>query len=601
MFKVLLRNPIAHLTIIMWKHAEGSRRWVVLYSVMAVLAIMVSLLAPLIMAKVLDAVQRLHGDELISFSTQYLGIYLSIGVAFWFLHGPSRVIETVMGFHVKRAFQMALFHKVTSLPMSWQKSHHSGETIDQIAKASSALEEFTTSGFEVIHLITRFVGAVAVLTWLMPWAGVAVITLGILAATVIVLFDRALVKQYSALNKSFNGVAASIQDYLTNVATVISLRLEGRVAREISERTNKIRPLWRSNSILGELKWFTTSRFVDLTHAGVLLGFIIIMVKRGAAIEIGTMYALSEYLRSIGDSFFQFTGKYGDLIVRSTRVHNIDHIEEAYDREVSATEHAKLPESWRTLEISGLTFSHKENEEAEHAPGVHNISFALERGKSYAFVGESGSGKSTVLKLIRGLHRPERGVVHCDGTKLPDGMSHVAHHSTLIPQDPEIFADTIRFNVTMGIDAPEEKILWALERARFSHVLARLPKGLDTNIAEKGVSLSGGEKQRLAVARGLFFVKESASDIILLDEPTSSVDIFNERLIYEGLLKEFRSYCVVTAIHKFNLLHLFDEVVVFAGGRLVERGSVQKLLSQKGEFFRLWENFRGEGEARQVV
>ena len=153
----------------------------------------------------------------------------------------------------------------------------------------------------------------------------------------------------------------------------------------------------------------------------------------------------------------------------------------------------------------------------------------------------------------------------------------------------------------MGVEAPEAKILWALERARFSSVLARLPKGLDTNIAEKGVSLSGGEKQRLAVARGLFFVKESESDIVLLDEPTSSVDIFSERHIYEGLLKEFRGHCVVTAIHKFNLLSLFDEVLVFAQGQLVEQGTVPHLLSLNGEFSRMWKTFASEEELQKVV
>ncbi len=128
-------------------------------------------------------------------------------------------------------------------------------------------------------------------------------------------------------------------------------------------------------------------------------------------------------------------------------------------------------------------------------------------------------------------------------------------------------------------------------------MLKRLPKGLETNIAEKGVSLSGGEKQRLAVARGLFFVKDSGSDIVLLDEPTSSVDIYNERIIYEGLLEEFRHLCVLSAIHKFNLLHLFDEVLVFAHGELVERGTVEQLLAKQGEFARLWRNFSEEEKA----
>ncbi len=601
MQKMKRKNVIIFLAQSMWEYARGYRKWVVLYASMACIAILVSLLSPLVMAKLMKLVQTQSGDTLITGAGKYLALYVLIGVAFWLLHGPSRVIETVVSFIVKRALQMTLFHKITALPMKWHRDHHSGETIDQMAKASQALGDFTECGFEVIHLATRFIGAVAVLTWLMPWAGMAVITVGVFAAATIMLFDRKLVVQYTTLNKRFNEVAASIQDYLTNVATVISLRLEDRVAREVRERTDRILPLWRGNTVLNELKWFTTNKFVDFTHAGVLFGFIVVMVKSGRTIEIGMMYALSEYLRTIGESFYQFTSKYGDLVVKCARVRSVEHIEQAFDEQVRASDLARLPEGWRQIEVSGLTFVHDGVSDDERALGVRGVDITLERGKSYAFVGESGSGKSTVLKLLRGLIRPESAQVSVDGTVLPYGLHHVAHHTTLIPQDPEIFAETIRFNVGMGVAASDEQVRQALTLARFAAVLARLPRGLDTSIAEKGVSLSGGEKQRLAVARGLFFVRESNSELVLLDEPTSSVDGYNERLIYEGVLREFADRCVVTAIHKFNLLHLFDEVLVFANGRLVERGTVEELRERGAEFSRLWNTFANESTLRKVI
>jgi ABC-type multidrug transport system fused ATPase/permease subunit len=313
---------------------------------------------------------------------------------------------------------------------------------------------------------------------------------------------------------------------------------------------------------------------------------------------------LHEYLRGITDEMFHFTIKYGDLVTKSTKLRAVDHIEDAFEREVEAVEHAQLPQGWRTLQVSDLTFSHgEEDQDGDQGslPGVRGISLNFERGKSYALVGESGSGKSTTLKLLRGLLTPSAARVKCDGVELPCGLAHVAHHTTLIPQDPEIFADTIRFNVSMGVEASDEQIEAAIIGARFARVLARLPRGLDTHIAEKGVSLSGGEKQRLAVARGLFFVKESGSDIVLLDEPTSNVDARNERMIYTGLLREFKSQCVLTAIHKFHLLHLFDEVLVFANGEVVERGSLEQLLQRDGEFRRLWNTYANAEEETEAA
>jgi ATP-binding cassette, subfamily B, bacterial len=585
--RILKENALGHLVSVMWEHAEGNRRIIIGYTAMAIVAVLAGLSCPLAMTKVMESVSKEHGDALLSSSGQYIALYTFLSLGFWVFHGPSRVIETIIAYRIRRAMQVSLCHKVTLLPMRWHKQNHSGVIIDQVAKASTALSDFAKTGFEVTHIMVRFFGAIGFLTLMFPWAGIAVLGFSLVIGYVIMCFDRTLTKEYAAQNKGLNEVAASIQDYLTNVSTVISLRLEDRVAREIDARARTVSGIWRQTATRNELKWFSSSILIDFMHGGVLFGFLLYYTGDGRPTEVATVFALGEYLRSVADAFFRFTCKYGDLLTKSARVRAIDHIEEAYEREIKASEGAILPSHWKRVEIKDLSFTHDEETGEGRLTGVRRVSFALERGKSYALVGESGSGKSTVLKLLRGLHHAESGVVLCDGARMPHGMNHIAHHSTLIPQEPEIFADTIRFNVAMGVETSDEAILWALERARFSPVLKKLPRGLD----EKGVSLSGGEKQRLAVARGLFFAKESGSEIVLLDEPTSSVDIVNERHIYEGLLREFKDLCVVTAIHKFNLLGLFDEVLVFANGELVERGTVRELLARRGEFSRLSRSF----------
>jgi ABC-type multidrug transport system fused ATPase/permease subunit len=166
----------------------------------------------------------------------------------------------------------------------------------------------------------------------------------------------------------------------------------------------------------------------------------------------------------------------------------------------------------------------------------------------------------------------------------------------LVPQDPEVFADTVLKNVTMGIDAPSERVLAAIEMAGFSEVLDRLPRGLETNIAEKGVSLSGGEKQRLALARGIFFAFDGESEIVLLDESTSGVDVVKEKRIYEALLRHFSGQVVIATTHKFNLLPLFDEIIVMDKGRVIERGSLAQLLKGRGTFSTMWSEFIGTTE-----
>jgi ABC-type multidrug transport system fused ATPase/permease subunit len=170
-------------------------------------------------------------------------------------------------------------------------------------------------------------------------------------------------------------------------------------------------------------------------------------------------------------------------------------------------------------------------------------------------------------------------------------LAAVSNLSTLIPQDPEVFSDTVAMNITMGIAATPEKVARAVEMARFSDVLARLPSSLETNIAEKGVSLSGGEKQRLALARGIFFAFDSDSEIILLDESTSSVDIVNEKVIYQKLLRHFSSQLILATTHKFNLLSLFDHILVMKDGKLVEHGTLSELIARDGVLKAMWSQY----------
>jgi ABC-type multidrug transport system fused ATPase/permease subunit len=129
-----------------------------------------------------------------------------------------------------------------------------------------------------------------------------------------------------------------------------------------------------------------------------------------------------------------------------------------------------------------------------------------------------------------------------------------------------------------------------MELARFTPVLQRMPHGLNTDIREKGVNLSGGEKQRLALARGILATKDSS--ILLLDEPTSSVDAQNELLIYKNIFREYHHKCIISSIHRLHLLDMFDKVYVLDHGKIVQQGSFRELRSQPGSFARLWEHYQ---------
>lgn len=220
---------------------------------------------------------------------------------------------------------------------------------------------------------------------------------------------------------------------------------------------------------------------------------------------------------------------------------------------------------------------------------LDDVAMLIGKGARIALIGESGGGKSTFLKVLRDLYHPKSANFALDGKEIKHGFAAISDSISLVPQDPEIFATTIRENITLGVEYPDMHIGVYTDMARFSDVVKRLPHGLESSIVEKGVNLSGGEKQRLALVRGLLASEDK--DIILLDEPTSSVDFENELEIYRNIFTTFPEKTVISSIHRLHLLSLFDSVYFFKDGKIIASGTFENLKSSSPEFQQLWEKY----------
>ena len=170
-------------------------------------------------------------------------------------------------------------------------------------------------------------------------------------------------------------------------------------------------------------------------------------------------------------------------------------------------------------------------------------------------------------------------------------MNRIKDHVTLIPQEPEIFNNSFRYNITMNLPASEEELNKIILISQLKAVIEKLPNGLDTSVMEKGVSLSGGEKQRLALARGLLAAKKS--EIILMDEPTSSVDSLNEIKIHEQVFEEFKNKTIISSIHRLHLLDKFDYIYLFSHGKIVGQGTFEEM-KKNPLFSKMWRRYNKE-------
>jgi ATP-binding cassette, subfamily B, bacterial len=155
------------------------------------------------------------------------------------------------------------------------------------------------------------------------------------------------------------------------------------------------------------------------------------------------------------------------------------------------------------------------------------------------------------------------------------GLHDLHDIATLIPQDAEIFEDTLRQNLTMGMDCPPWALDAAIEAARLRPLIETLPEGIDTFIVERGANFSGGQKQRIALARGLIAARDSS--VLFLDEPTSNLDARTEAVVHERIFNLFRDACVVSSVHRPHLLSRFDEVAFMEQGRIIDVGTVKDL------------------------
>lgn len=581
------KNPLVYLLQKMWRYSEGNRRNVVLYIALSTIGTVIALGETLVVALMLNTLQEqgLNSGTFPRLIWYLVGIIL-INIGFWVFHGPSRVIEQTNAFLVRANYKRYLLQGVMALPVEWHTDHHSGDTIDKIEKGTAALYSFSEDTFFIIQSLISLVGSYVALIYFNVSS--LYIVLGMIVCTIFVImkFDTILVGQYAKLFAAENTIAAKIYDALSNITTVIILRIERLVLRSIVKKIQEPLALYKKNIRLNEAKWFLASFFSTLMTFLVLGSYLYTHIVAGTVIAVGTFYALHGYVQRVNEIFFRFADMYNNIVQRRTAVANAEQISQEFTGK-STTKEVSMGSSWNELFIKSLTFSYHAKDGAD----VHldQVSLHIKRGEKIALVGASGSGKTTLLKIIRGLYEPRHLEVLLDGVKLKHGFGSISHAIALIPQEPEIFATTIKENITVGVDHTMRDIRAFTDMARFTDVAERLPKKFESSVVEKGVNLSGGEKQRLALARGLMASEDKA--IVLLDEPTSSVDFRNEMQIYENIFQKFQDKAILSSIHRLHLLPLFDMIYVFANGKVIASGTFQELLARSAPFQEIWTTY----------
>jgi ATP-binding cassette subfamily B protein len=251
----------------------------------------------------------------------------------------------------------------------------------------------------------------------------------------------------------------------------------------------------------------------------------------------------------------------------------------------------------RKLEFVNVGFMHQ----SANTPALTDISFDVNRGETIAFVGPSGAGKTTLVKLLVGLYQPKKGQVLYNGVDSTEiDLDRLRERIGLVTQDAQLFSGTIRENLKfVNPHATDEECLDVLHKSAANALLARADKGLDTVIGEGGVKVSGGEKQRLSIARALL----RNPHLLVFDEATSSLDSLTEEEISRTMREVASSREVITILiaHRLSTVMHADRIYVLERGKIVEVGQHEDLLQQTGLYYAMWRQQVGERRAVQQL
>ncbi len=576
---------------ILWTYLKPHRAIVAFALILAAINQIFSLLDPLIFRHVIDeyATKYAELDRGSFFRGVLTLLAAAVGVAF-----VSRVAKNFQDYFINVVTQRvgaAIYadgvrHSL-NLPYQLFEDQRSGETLGVLQKVRTDVEKLISTAVNILY--QTLIGVVFVMIYALSvyWiiAPVYFLTIPILAGLVSTLSKKIKTVQKEIVAET-TALAGSTTESLRNIELVKSLGLATQEISRLNATTQKILVLE-----LKKVRYLRSLSFIQGTVVNALrtsILFLMLYLIYARAITVGQFFALWIY------SFFIF----GPL-------QELGNVITAYrEAEVSLGRFEKLmklpgepaplnpvpPFTLDRLEFEKVSFTHLTGA----SPALSEVSFGLSKGKTIAFVGPSGAGKTTLVKLLVGLYRPEAGRIVYNGNDGKDvDLSHLRSQIGFVTQETQLFSGTIRENLQfVRPDATDAECLDSLKRAACDSLLARAEKGLDTVIGEGGVKVSGGERQRLSIARALL----RRPRLLVFDEATSSLDSITEEEITSTIRDVATNKDVMTVLiaHRLSTIMHADTIHVLEQGRIVESGAHEELLSIKGLYYALWRQQVGE-------
>jgi ATP-binding cassette, subfamily B, bacterial len=485
-----------------------------------------------------------------------------------------------------KIFTDGLAHSM-KLPYQEFEDQRSGETLSILSKVRTDCEKFISAFINILFGV--FVGLVFVIVFAfrIHWS-VPLVYIGgaVLLSVLISVLSKKIKIVQKTIVKETTMLAGTTTESLRNIELVKSLGLTGQEVNRLNKNTFKILGLEITKVKKLRSLSFIQGTFVNLLRQAIVFVLLLLIYDK--------MITPGEYISLLFYSFFIFgpLQEIGNIILSyreaEASLNNFDALmKKAPEMEPASPKSLGNIES---LSFSNVSFQHK----TAAQKAIDKISFDVKTGETVAFVGPSGSGKSTLMKLLVGLYRPQDGKILYNGLDETEiYFEDLRKQIGFVTQDTNLFSGTIKENLLfVNPEAGDALLNDVLKKASCTNLLVRAEKGLDTMIGEGGLKLSGGEKQRLSIARALL----RQPHLLIFDEATSALDSLTEEEITNTIrtISASKEQITILIAHRLSTIMHADRIYVLEQGEVAETGTHEKLLEEKGLYYAMWRQQIGE-------
>ena len=485
-----------------------------------------------------------------------------------------------------KIFTTGLQHAM-NLPFQNFENSSSGETLSILTKVRIDTEKFIMYLINVLFSILISIIFVTIYAISLHWAIIPIFLFGSITISYVTNF---LSKRIKSIQKNIvretTSLAGSTTESIRNIELVKSLGLVKQEVNRLNVNTYKILSLE-----LFKVKKIRSLSFVQGTMVNTLrqiILFTMMMLIFRNFLTVGQLISLQFY------SFFIFgpLQEIGAIIISyreaEASLENFHKLMQQPKEEIPAN--AIEINHFENLKFNNIFFKHQ----TANFNALDNISFEVNKGETIAFVGPSGAGKSTLVKLLVGLYKPQQGEIYFNNIEINTiNFEYLRNYIGFVTQDTQLFAGTIQENLLfVAPKASEEEMLQALTKANCTNILQKGEKGLQNLIGEGGIKLSGGEKQRLSIARALL----RKPQLLIFDEATSALDSLTEEILSKTIqqISAEKNQITIMIAHRLSTIMHADKIFVIEKGKIIETGNHNELLTSKGLYYAMWRQQIGE-------